>query len=819
MATDFIGVQMLVTLRDPPVRLKGTVSAVEAGSGLTLSNVWMLDTNKWEPRVTIASSNIIDLSEIPNATPTALAPPNPFPVQQTQIPMTTPTAPALTNPFTAAQQPRNPALPTPPTAPRDVIPQQPPLKPAFVDPAILAMGKRPGSLSLPSRVPEANPKPNTSEKRDPEPVVIPSVHIHNVSRDITPIAQAADSLSALNVDSRAAAVESGDEELVPEASLQAGQTAGQKKKRRSRRPGGAKAGAQEDAEASPQAPKAADRGKGWRQTPILQSTSSFQPFNSLKKTANGRQANENGWASEDVTDVQEAGDFDFEGGLAKFDKQQIFEQMRKEDKVDDADRLVSHNRQSRAKLGTGGGKNYHHSENVLGTAPVILKANKDKPTKEPANDFWNSEADDGALNGGERLSGRELGMGSRQGSRRGESKVSAGRRSQSRKASGATPVAQGLNRVNSGVSHYRAHSVKGSRPSSRLSANAVVIDKAKQLSTPANSQGLYTLPSNRRIEPVSALQMLNLENIAHNEIGLTEEMMTENAGRGIAEVTLTALSDPAIKVRHSGSVDASGNPPPQTVVVLAGNNKSGIRAVAAARHLRNKGINIIVCLVGLERGERDLFEDMRQQVRLYKNLGGRVFSKSDFFEYIRKISIPMLTIDTPRTSLSSLANPAPVMLILDALLGLTISFEELRNGDQATVYELIEWANRNEAFVLAVDIPTGIDPSSGKVSVIDGNRLYVKPRYVVAVGAPKRGLLEAMVAADNDDGDTVLAGGAGAAVPDDGVTEWKLFLADMGLGPAVWKKAGTKNRRGIDFEDKWVLQMRFQGLVVEEDEI
>jgi 5,10-methylenetetrahydrofolate reductase len=39
MASEFIGLQMLVTVRgDPPRRLKGTVSAVEAGAGLTLSN-------------------------------------------------------------------------------------------------------------------------------------------------------------------------------------------------------------------------------------------------------------------------------------------------------------------------------------------------------------------------------------------------------------------------------------------------------------------------------------------------------------------------------------------------------------------------------------------------------------------------------------------------------------------------------------------------------------------------------------------------------------------------------------------------------------
>jgi hypothetical protein len=38
MAEQFIGLQMLVTLRDPPRTLKGTVSAVEAGAGLTLIN-------------------------------------------------------------------------------------------------------------------------------------------------------------------------------------------------------------------------------------------------------------------------------------------------------------------------------------------------------------------------------------------------------------------------------------------------------------------------------------------------------------------------------------------------------------------------------------------------------------------------------------------------------------------------------------------------------------------------------------------------------------------------------------------------------------
>lgn len=730
--------------------------------------------------------------------------------------------------------PPNPAVaPQPPTAsvvPQPVLRHAPPPQPVFVDPAILAVGKRPSVVvATASSTLELHPQPNTSENRDPGPVTASSAHASSTSGGLTPTASISESLKTLKPESCAAAVESVDEDAVAgEPVLEYGQVAAQKRKRPARRSKHPRSttleGAAEGSSALPTNTRVAGKGKGWRETPMLENTSSFQPFKSLKKAV-GRNANENGWASEDVTDVQEMGDFDFEQGLAKFDKSNLFEQMRKDDLVDEADRLVSHNRLPRPKPGTGGGKNYHATENVLDSTPpmTILKKKPGHLAKEPSNDFWNSEADDGIIKNGERVSARDLTMGSRQSSRRGDS----ARRSQSRKSSTVPNLqAAGPSKLNASVSHHRGSSLKGSRPSSRLSGRiAGSTDKRKQHSAgaPAAHQepGFYMTPSNRRVETISPLQMLNIENIAKADIGFTEDIMIENASRGIAEVTLTALSDPAIKVRHAGTVDPStGVPPPKTVVILAGNNKSGARAVAAARHLRNKGVNVLVCVVGLERGERDLLEEVHQQVRLYKNLGGRVFNKNDFFEHIRKISMPMLTIDTPRMPLSSLANPTPIMLIVDALLGLAISFEDLRNGDQATVYELVEWANRNEAFVLAVDVPTGIDPSTGFVSVVDGNRLYVKPRYVVSVAAPKKGLLEAMIAAPDDaaeDGtdDTVLSalanGGETVLPSDDPVSEWKLFLVDMGLAPVVWKKAGTKMRKGVDFENRWVVEMRYKG--------
>jgi enhancer of mRNA-decapping protein 3 len=267
--------------------------------------------------------------------------------------------------------------------------------------------------------------------------------------------------------------------------------------------------------------------------------------------------------------------------------------------------------------------------------------------------------------------------------------------------------------------------------------------------------------------------MLSLENIADHEVGLTEDMMAENAGRGIAEVALTAVIPSS-----STSTRAKGGHVP-SAVILAGNNKSGVRAIAAGRHLRNHGITVTVCVLGLER-ENDLLPPLKAQIKAFRGLGGKVSTKVQLLEYIKTLK-------------------EPLALVVDGLLGLTTSFEELRTGEQATAYELIEWANRSKAPVLAIDVPTGIDPTSGKVGIIDGRPLYMHAKYVVAMGAPKKGLLETMVL------------GEGVADEDGShENEWLLFVVDVGLGAAVWKKAGTRVRRGVEFENSWVLGMRFQ---------
>ncbi|KEY67207.1 hypothetical protein S7711_03066 [Stachybotrys chartarum IBT 7711] len=728
MASQFVGLHMRVVLREPAgFLLTGIVRDVEAGSSLTLIDVFIPSTQEHLVQMRINAANIADLSEVKSEQPSM---PQAFSVAE---PSLTPVA------------------------------AQPAVKPAFVDPAILSLGRRPAALKPTSR--NAHVTPSVQVLRPHHESAVPPV----AEKEIVAEVAAPDGVAPNSVVFDDIPRQLGDGKPVP---------AQQKKKQRSRQPTIQTKNHPVDeevtaVESSPVSKSQGGRGKGWRQTPIIQqSNASFQPFNSLKRNGRGRKANaENGWASEDVT--EEMGEFDFENNLAKFDKRTIFDQMRKEDQVDDASRLVTHNR--RVKPGTGGGKNLHYTENVL-----------DLPSSSTANaDFWNSEADIG-INGAERSSVRE--SRSAQNVRRPDSKPGLPRRSQSRKASTAVG-GQPLTRVNSNLGH--SHSSQRSTPKPDQNRSGGKKQQPSSQAPQPRQPGLYLMPSNRRLEVISMLQMLNIENIAANEIGFTEDLMAENAGRGIAEVAVMALDEPAMKARFqlgAGTTPVEASVGSSTVAILAGNNKSSIRALAAGRHLRNKNINVVVCLVGVER-ERDLLEDLRRQMQLYRNFGGKVLSKNDFFEHVRKS-----TASDTRFSIS---------LIIDALLGLTISFEELRVGDQATVYELMEWANRNEAFVLSVDVPTGIDPSTGKIAIIDGGHLFIKPRYVVAVGAPKRGLLEA-----------VRPPRQGEPEPADSTThedEWRLFIADLGLGGAVWRRAGTKVRRGIDFDGKWVLEMQYRG--------
>ena len=521
------------------------------------------------------------------------------------------------------------------------------------------------------------------------------------------------------------------------------------------------------------------KAKGWRQTPLLEESTAETPSpqvgqrgqhpqkNTLKP-ATARFANQtldqqklrrrryreeedqNGWATGDATDIQDMGDFDFEENLSKFDKRKVFDQIRQEDTTADEARLVNFNRLPAARSGTAGGKNLHHTENVLDSAVKKVKTGGDTPIVGHSSTESEMEISEAKISSG-RSSRRNGSRPSRAPSRKG-SALAAG----DHYGSGSMFIAEPIGRLSRQTTHDRVASPKVKTDSSTSRYR-------KSSATASTEKSFFRITSSDRSCPcVSPLQMLELEQLSTTELGLTEEMLTENAARGIAETAY------GLTISEDG---AQSNHRP-LIVILAGNTRTGSRAVAAGRHLRNHGTRVVLCILGLER-EVDLLESVQRQLKAFRSCGGQAIKQDGLMRTLRKLQ-------------------APTDLIVDALLGMHLSFDDLGTDDQAAYFQLVCWANGSEAGTLAIDLPSGIDPSSGKATTHDGSELVIHASFILCLGAPKTGLLTAMESFK-------------------AVLDPNIFVADIGIASMAWKKFGTRRKGGVEFGGDWIAAVKWEG--------
>lgn len=187
------------------------------------------------------------------------------------------------------------------------------------------------------------------------------------------------------------------------------------------------------------------------------------------------------------------------------------------------------------------------------------------------------------------------------------------------------------------------------------------------------------------VPAVTEAEMAEVDRIAIEETGPNLFQMMENAGRNLA---LTAA-------------DLLG-PSPGSVVILAGTGGNGGGGITAARHLANHGYEVAVGITAADR----LGEVPAVQARLYSNTPGRIMPLDEA--------------------------PAPA-LIVDAILGYS-----LRGAPRGAALDLIGWANAQDAPVLSLDIPSGLDATTGEA---EGDHITATSTRTLAL--PKSGLVSA----------------------------------------------------------------------------
>lgn len=179
-------------------------------------------------------------------------------------------------------------------------------------------------------------------------------------------------------------------------------------------------------------------------------------------------------------------------------------------------------------------------------------------------------------------------------------------------------------------------------------------------------------------------QMIEVDRLMIEEWGITLIQMMENAGRNLAELAKRLLQD------------LNG----KKIVVLCGTGNNGGGGMVAARHLRNRGADVDVILVGDETRLKDV--------------------PAHQWNILKRMDVVV-----PDAGLSQ------ADLIVDAMLGYGA-----KGNPRELIANMIRRANENGTLILALDAPSGLDTTTG----IPADPC-ICARATLTLALPKTGLL------------------------------------------------------------------------------
>lgn len=207
-------------------------------------------------------------------------------------------------------------------------------------------------------------------------------------------------------------------------------------------------------------------------------------------------------------------------------------------------------------------------------------------------------------------------------------------------------------------------------------------------------QSFHT-PAGVRVPAVSATEMRAVDRVAIDDVGIDLLQLMENAGRTLASHVLAVGTGPTL--------------------VVAGNGGNGGGGLACARHLANHDVAVEIVL---DRDPNDLTGAVSTQYRILHEMG-----------------LPV------RVGPDAIATGSGPTAIVDALIGYGLA------GDvREPVTGLVRAMNGQRAPVVSLDIPSGVDATTGEVL-----GYAVEPERTVTLALPKTGLVdrdESLVLAD-----------------------------------------------------------------------
>lgn len=194
---------------------------------------------------------------------------------------------------------------------------------------------------------------------------------------------------------------------------------------------------------------------------------------------------------------------------------------------------------------------------------------------------------------------------------------------------------------------------------------------------------------------VTSGQMKQIDSIAINGYGIPGTVLMENAGRSIAGEILELPADSR-----------------KRVALFAGKGNNGGDVMVAARHLYNNGLEVRVFLLARE---ADVRGDSRINLEISKKMG---------------IKVDEIAADEDLVKVEKALEWAQV--VVDGIFG-----TGLKGKIEGIPGKTIDLINESGKFVVAVDIPSGVEGDTGQIC-----GRCVKADMTVTFAYPKVGLLQ-----------------------------------------------------------------------------
>lgn len=212
--------------------------------------------------------------------------------------------------------------------------------------------------------------------------------------------------------------------------------------------------------------------------------------------------------------------------------------------------------------------------------------------------------------------------------------------------------------------------------------------------------------------------MIEVDRAMIEDLHIELIQMMENAGQRLA-----VLSRQMLEQTNRG----------RRITILCGTGNNGGGGLTAARHLHNWDMQVSVVLT-----------------KSHEKYHGIPAHQLDI---LRRMQVP--TLSSP-----SQENPEPADLILDCILGYSVT------GDPyGAAAEMIRWANSQDSPILALDLPSGLDPISGQPG-----KPSIRATATLTLALPKTGLLNPKAEAHVG----------------------KLYLADIGVPRELYLQMGIQ---------------------------